>query len=267
MALFEELSSVRITDALRAGARQNMFKMDSDGKIRIKTTSELDSPWLITKPDPLRCCHVWNPIWFAFFQMIPVGCLNCWKIIYRPRNLRQLFMIWEKQKRSGHVAKSGAERRGYSGEKGGYLSCWYTPLDVGLKGGRELFKEVSWALPGLPLHLKRGCTEMEDHFGPSDKWDAHRTEFAAMEAFLENLFEIPEWRFDTPQALELDAKRRLIIHAFEHGDKTYLDFVEAQFRMEPVHYDSSIHREEDYANTFSRDIPEEIDSSRIVSLH
>ena len=106
-------------------------------------------------------------------QFVPSGCMDCFKVVARPKNLKGLFAISKLQKRLGRSAKCGIEHRTHVfGLYGGY---WY---NRGLNEGLERYREVRKAIdedpelgPDINVILKRACTEMEMEVGPSDKWE------------------------------------------------------------------------------------------------
>ncbi len=158
--------------------------------------------------------------------------------------------------------KSGLETRSLTGEVGGYGSFWYAPLDGGLKQAREMYELVKTKMTTLlgekpeGLILKRGCTEMEHHtirlgIGGSDKWDDGAEHYDMIQAMADVTFLEPEVeKAKEPGVMVVHTKRYWIEWAFEHGDKTYLNYTEGAFKPEIVEYAGSVHSERDYRTTW-----------------
>jgi hypothetical protein len=107
--------------------------------------------------------------------------MECYKVVLFLDALSDVYLVEALQQSGPYPAKVGAETR--SAVKGRRFGAyWYC---VGLDEGQERYREIKkWCLanliPNIPrtwkLVLKRGCTEFEQHMGPSDKWvrsDAH----------------------------------------------------------------------------------------------
>ena len=256
MAMYEELSKINIVRPIIG-----VHKMDPDGRIGIPLTMNLQNPWLENGIDHQRKCMLWLQTYFKRFQVLPKGCTECWKTYYFPETLKELMEIYRFQQEDSKTfvnitAKCGIEVRPFTARLGGYGAFWYNPLGCGLAQARKNTYTLSEAL-GKKLLLKRGCTEMEHYtkrafgFG-SDDWNkvlGPRQRF--MEELLDSTFyikgEVPD---RTPEALAVEIKMRWIEHAAEHGDKTYLDFVDEPFFPSIVQYAGSIHNPKDYKGDY-----------------
>jgi hypothetical protein len=102
--------------------------------------------------------------------------------------------------------------------------------------------------------LKRGCTEFELAYNPTDKWDDFATKYGwdGKEHLLDQLFVVNpltiKVEMNTPPMLEAHIVRKWIEWAFEHNDKTYLEYVDAPFKQELLNYEN---REDVYVDSGS----------------
>ena len=105
-------------------------------------------------------------VWFPLYNIIPIGCMDCYKVVVRPRSLDELLSLHKLQKELGYPSKCGIEgRESVRGNWGGYF------YNHGLPDGLKCYKDIrSRIKEEIPIILKRGCTEYEMRFGPSDKW-------------------------------------------------------------------------------------------------
>lgn len=243
--LFEDLCSIDlITPIERAIATGHMPPPNTEGKIQLENAWDPERNWVDVCYDPNRRCDLWLDVIFRYYRIVPRGCRSCWKVTVRPKTLKQLMDVSEIQHKRNINAKSGIEKRDYTGNKGGYAAFWYAPLDGGLKGGRELYDLVKKDLKdtGLEPSLKRGCTEMEMAYNPSSKWDeiAKNNGWDAREDILNDFF-IKGKRVEEPI---LVYKTHSLIswmkYAKAHGDPTIVEFMEEHNLVRPVeHYHQS----------------------------
>lgn len=138
--------------------------------VRSDSCLEFQGPWLYTVPEPRACfrCHT---ILFDTLSMMPVRCLQCWKVVVSPRTLTELFALARLQDEMGHSSKCGMEPRNYVNRLyGGYF--YNDSLPEGLDCWEKVREAVTDTIsPDVPVILKRGCTEFERKCGPSDQWD------------------------------------------------------------------------------------------------
>jgi hypothetical protein len=196
----------------------------SDGKIVGNYRTDPEVPWHYIKHSEWSRCHLWHNIFFDIFKMLPSECLNCYKVVVRPRTLKEHFALEELMYVLNRDSKLGIEiRPQVCGLYGAYF------YNRGLDEGMERYKEVREAVsdiisPDIPVILKRGCTEFESSFGPSDKWDwLIREGQVAYEKVLDEIFEIPR-ETHTPTYLVDYVHAKWIQWAHQNGDKTYLEF-------------------------------------------
>jgi len=252
MALLEELNEINLVPPLRRKLASGELRVNLDGKIEQTFRFNVDPVWIHVRYSEDRECGMWHKIHFDLFQFVPSPCFDCWKVVAKPRNLKETMKILDLQKELDLPSKVGMEKREYSGDLGGWSAFWYAPLAGGLAGARELFKKVSEAVadnidPDIRVYLKRACTEMEMGIGPSDKW-VWNPNLALIEDLVNVSFVHPPKNLPTPKFLEVDVMTRWIYWAAIHGDETYLDYVERPFGLiaKAVEYQGSIHNEKDF---------------------
>jgi len=248
MGAYEEWKMLDIITPI-VGKLPITFTESGEPKVYLRWDATPKSPWITRFVEKDRECELWSYNYFTYYGFIPAGCRSCWKVVMEIPTVRQLMKIEEYQRTCEYGCKCGAETRPVTGKLGRYGAYWYAPLDGGLAGGRKMFKFLQKEFPGVKLLLKRGCTEMEAKWSPSDKWDefAEKAQWDFYEELLNTLFvmeDVPSGR--TPSMLKPVIKARWIEWAFENGDETYLDFVDKPFKKNYLTYQSSIHNDNDY---------------------
>jgi len=206
---------------------------ESDGKISAKKHLGWETPWHHVRHSGDLDCGLWHKVIFDVISMalpadrrfVPSECQDCYKVVIRPKTLKQLFAVLDMQKAMSSPCKCGIETRPtVHGLYGGY---WY---NRGLSQGLERYKEVR-ALAGANRHLgpevkvilKRACTEFEFACGPSDKWRI-TDEQIALEALVNRTFERDIINWVQPEWAIAYIHRKWIEWAYQNGDATYSDF-------------------------------------------
>jgi hypothetical protein len=190
---------------------------------------EPDSPWIFQAGEDQRHCRKWNQVYFLLYGIISRHCFNCYKVVVRPKTLKELMKVREIQKKLGISGKCGVERRPTSMSKGLYAGFWYCPLGGGLEGARELHKKVELEVKReigfqTPVILKRACTEMEDAIGPSDGWCFPEVQHR-VEDYLDSIYEVEQMITEQPEFLKVHILKEWIEHAWENRDETVREFL------------------------------------------
>ncbi len=192
------------------------------------------APWVMIKYPKGLNCRLYFDVFFRqfghIFKQPPSRCQSCWKVVVKPQTVVQLFTLMELQDRIKdklYGCKCGMEERHYvNGLYGGYF---YNRTKKEGKKCLELVKEeVNKTIGDIPVFLKRACTEMEDKFGDSDKWEVtqdHVRDEIEISQYIKD-FEDPK----QPQYVKLHIMRRWIEFACKNGDETYLELCN-----EPLH--------------------------------
>ena len=167
-----------------------------DGKLKMNNVSLAhDVPWLYGPApipglleDGIDCGYLTILHDHVFGgKAVPLFCMECYKVGVEPKSLEQVHKIadWQQSEcaEKEWPCKVGAEARPYSKKVwGAHFYC------RGLEEAKERYKEVrAWIDENLgkdvKVFIKRGCTEFEQHAGPSDKWQkVHRQDEIEAEA-------------------------------------------------------------------------------------
>jgi len=75
-----------------------------------------------------------------------------------------------------------------------------------------------------PVILKRGCTEMENHFGPSHLWQ-YTKEMRIKEELLESTIELVQPKVPQPSLVQTHVYAIWINYAFRMGDPTARKYI------------------------------------------
>lgn len=138
----------------------------STGKMTARMGVKTASEWIHPNPDPGKKCNLYQEI-FSAFNFIPRKCLDCWKVVVKPRTLFELMKVYAFQKEFvkdhigvGRFCKCGIETREYVNyEYGAYFYC--DSLKHGLHRHQQVRNSIDEINPGIPVILKRYCTEFE----------------------------------------------------------------------------------------------------------
>lgn len=221
------------------------FISADDGKIH-KTEEYKDNPatpptipWMfVSNPRGLHC-DWWRTI-VDMFNFIPSGCRCCWKVVVRPRTLAELMQLWEMQKAMVKedptcFCKCGIEKRSYVfGNYGGYF--YNRSKEEGLKRKKMVREWVDkWISPDVSVTLKRGCTEIEMKFGPSDGEAYEESEESKWwEAQIKEGCKMVPWKYKQPPAMQYKVIREWIKYAWSIGDPTVFSFTEGKPLVPPA---------------------------------
>lgn len=172
---FEDLQMADLIQPLINDFNRGVAEIKGDKIVYDYKQTSPDTPWYFHVIEKERSCTLWHKICFEKFHILPRGCMHCWKLVCRPKNLEELFELNKLQAKMTTPCKCGIDIRVTETYKGIYLGFWYAPL-MDLEGARELYKEVRRKVRGAlsldtSVILKRGCTEMENAFGPSNLWE------------------------------------------------------------------------------------------------
>ena len=258
VSFYEQLCAIDIIDPVVSLFLEGKIKTGLDGKLRLHDVIALNRTWTIAKMCPERKCAKWLSIYHQVYKILSPPCKQCWKIVYHPYNIRELIEVQKFQTQLDLPSKCGIEQRDFTSGLGAYRAFWYCPFTEGLRGGRRHFEKIKLELEehfgesfirekikSDHLYLKRGCTELERDFGPSDKWDEidHSRKFTLLETVWEDPGNVD--REFSP--LIYTNYKRWIEYAVAHGDSTVLTYVKGKALGVPsVKYHDSAHREDDF---------------------
>lgn len=223
-----------ILEHLRPLWERGGFKLrEADGKLVGTPNMAIEGPWHYIKHKWEFDCFTWHHVIFEHiskrqvlgFKFVPSRCQECFKVVIRPKTLKQLFALEKLQIAMDKPCKCGIEIRDtVHGLYGGYFYC------KGLEEGLKRFSEVRQAIdtdkylgPEVPVILKRACTEYELECGPSDKWEIY-PEQLQIEAMVDQYLSKDDVARVQPQHVIWHLHRKWIEYAYAHGDETYLEF-------------------------------------------
>lgn len=223
--------ATKIVTWLQAGA----FKLRDDGKFAYDSRMSWDSPWHHVRMHPMLKCTLWHQIMFDVISLnlpsnqrfVPSNCHQCYKVVVRPKTLKQLFALLEMQKRLDLPSKCGIERReSVHGLYGGYF------YNIGLEAGRECYKKIRGEVDNdqklgrdITVLLKKACTEYEHEMGPSDKWQITEDQLA-IEGLAETLIAQNDVLQRQAEHIQRHIHLKWIEWAYAMGDPTYAEFTD-----------------------------------------
>ena len=261
VSFYEQLCAIDIIDPILELWQQGKMSAGLDGKFRLHDELALNRLWLFGAFCPERDCTKWLNIYHRYYKILPPPCKNCWKVVMAPQTILELIEVQKLQAELKWPSKVGLEQRDYTSGLGGYRAFWYCPFAKGLTGGRAHFKRVqkalekhfgkekiAWYLKAGKLYLKRGCTELERDFGPSDKWDLidHSVKFNLLESVWETPKKPDNIKEEFSPLIYTNLKR-WIEFAIAHGDPTVSQLVGGGILGIPaVKYHNSAHLEGDF---------------------
>ena len=168
--IFRHIVSTDIIDKLQPELEEKYYLDPETHRYKSKGRIELtETPWVHAKQDPSKDCKYYHFI-FGKLGFIPKRCLKCWKVVVRPRTIKELWLLYHVQLRMDRYSKCGIEERPYvRGLYGGYF------YNNSYEEGRQCQIEVKQAIKGyigydLPVILKRYCTEFEVKLKDSMKY-------------------------------------------------------------------------------------------------
>jgi hypothetical protein len=261
-SLYIQLCAIDIITPILRIWQERKMSAGLDGKFRLHDEMNLARTWIIAKICPERSCGKWLSIYHRFYRILSPPCKDCWKVVMAPRTLTDLMEVQKLQEKLGWPAKAGLEQRDYTSGIGSYRAFWYCPFTKGLEGGRVHFKRVQkalekhfgkekidWYLEHGLFYLKRGCTELERDFGPSDKWDL--IDHSAKFDLLESVWETPNELEEEFSPLKYTNLKRWIefatAYAKTSGDSTVVQCIGGKsLGVQLVTYHNSAHLDGDF---------------------
>lgn len=254
MALYEELCEIDVLGPVSELLMQGRLKLGYDGKILLERGLLPNQPWLYTKVLTDRKCGKYLQIYFGRYRFIPKVCRHCWKVVWTGDRIEQLFVVMKLQEEFSCASKCGVEQRAETGKLGKYQGFWYAPIAEGLEGGRKLYNQVvdklarEKILRGPNIILKRGCTEMEQSWPPSERWDeyAERYKWDRYEGLCDAVFVDSYDYTPEPLIMKIHVLKTWIEYAAAHGDPSVEGFSAKDIILKLMQYQGSVHNEKDY---------------------
>jgi len=164
-----------INEAVMSLAKSGVTPSLVNGKICFATTQKPGGPWVYIRYSRHNCTILRTFIHQliskrlpAKERFIPSECQGCYKVVIRPESYNDFLSLLPIMRKLDFASKLGIEKReSVDALYGAYFYC------DGLDHGKLRLDQVNLALTGTKMtaFLKRGCTEYEAEFGPSDTWE------------------------------------------------------------------------------------------------
>ena len=241
MSYYEDLKKNDVVSWILPLIKSGTYQVRrSDGRFKLQPVQEpYESPWHhIGYAEGGNCPYLHQHLFDVISPRTPAGkfiprkCQNCYKIVIRPKNLRQLFALENLLEQIKWPSKCGIEKRSYTPlskhRYGGYI------YNKGMQEGLERLQIIRKHIadhpvlgPDVESYLKRSCTEMEMAFPDSSKWtvtdEQNRVE------------DLLDWLIIADIPASMTSKHVLDrIHmgwvewAAENGDETYLEYTDGR---------------------------------------
>ena len=147
-----------------------------------------------------------------------------------------IFQNYQYQKELRRASKSGIELRPFV--CGNYGSYFYNDSK---EEGLDIKDVVKKDFPDLPVILKRGCTEFEMAYGPSDRW-GHTVQSQELEEILDATLMEVGWdgkpkkmnNQNSPHYVMEHTKRGWVDFAYDRGDLTYKNYTDGEIISAPI---------------------------------
>ena len=261
LSYYEQLKAIDVITPVYDAWTKGQIKCNiSTGKFSLHREIGINRPWTFASVCTDRKCAKWLDVYHRFYKILSPPCKQCWKVVYAPVTITELLDMQQFQQKLGWPGKCGTEQRDYTSGLGGYRAFWYCPFYGGLEGGRKHFQKIKNVLIdqfGAKLiesreaegrfFLKRGCTEYERDFGPSNQWD--KIDHSAMYNILETVWEDPAEMEKEWPPMVITNRRRWIELAVAHNDQEVLNYVKGPTLGIPsVKYQDSEHSPKDFKN-------------------
>jgi len=218
------------TGMLRSAIGSGRITSADDGSYELNMRMSDITPWLFIKNVSSTKCYLWHHVYFEHCDFIPTPCYSCWKIVVRPANIKAAFDFHDIMQYLDFPSKIGWEARPtVFGTFGAYF--YNRSLDEAKRklpqiqdaaSRIELLKNPFTGETIKPI-IKRGCTEFEHKFGPSDKWEMSEKD-KLKEKTLEELITFNNKNFPQPDHRAATIFRLWIHNAFMMGDQTVSEF-------------------------------------------
>ena len=236
MSYYRELRRRDVFDWMDPLLRKGTFHVRrSDGKLEHGPMYEAyTTPWHHIRNAQGAKCPYLHRLCFEISPRTPAGqfvprrCQRCWKVVIRPRTLKELFALEDLLVKLDLPSKCGIERRSYSpcskNRYGGYIYNMSPQEGTDrLKVIRELVHNDPGLGEGVDVYLKRGCTEMEMAMGRSDEWKVTDIQ-NEVEDYLDWLVVMDVEESGQAKHVLNKVHMTWIEWAAEIGDETYLEY-------------------------------------------
>lgn len=220
--LHDLLSKDIIAGALKLFASGYYIDPRTD-KITTKLQRRIDHSWIHIKPesDEVKCTL--HRLIFSCYNFVPTYCLDCWKVVVKPRTVEQLFDLYDLMTELDYPSKCGIEdkREWVSGLYGGYF---YNRGKAQALSRKAEVKPLVEKRVGhdVSVYVKRFCTEFEIRLCPGKSGTYQQPQG------IKQIEELAYANFDDfmvenglqPEFQKTHIKAEWLKFASKHGDKT-----------------------------------------------
>jgi hypothetical protein len=171
-----------INEAIITLGKSGIVPSLNGGKVCFGTNQKPGGPWVYIKYSKHNCTMLRTFIHQLISKRLPLKerfipseCQKCYKVVIRPESYDDLLKLYPIMKELDFASKLGIEKReSVDSLYGAYFYC------NSLKEGLDRLDTVNFALTGtnMKAFLKRGCTEYESEFGPSNTWEVKTGQYA-----------------------------------------------------------------------------------------
>jgi len=156
---------------------------------------------------------------------IPSGCQACWKVVVRPANVYELFMLLGVLQAAGFPSKCGMDHRRHTSQPyGGFVYCDDKEQAMEYREFlRPMVEQELSKATADKMIVKRGCTEFDQKL-PSDQWTmtpAHRE----LERYLTDMFVFNGYEYHESEATIAFKLQDFILFANSIGDLSWKNVV------------------------------------------
>jgi len=208
--------------------RQGQLFKDEEGVYKIASATPFESVWHHVSVEGGHDCAYWHNVIKTKGlgkgeSFIPIACMNCWKIVVRPQNIKQLFILLALQQEMNVRSKCGIETRWtVHGLYGGYF--YTSSLEEGLERYKQVREKIDeWLGKDVKVLLKRGCTEYELAHGDSSLWKPYEGQEEVEAWIKDNLKVVSITSLSQDEAAFGLIHAKWVKFAFAHGDSAYLE--------------------------------------------
>jgi len=223
---YSNLLGYDATGILKNAIDAGMVHNRDDGRFEVKVNYGAITPWVFIMHQMDMDCYLWHYIYFERCGFIPSPCHFCFKIVVRPANLKAAFDFHDIMCELDYPSKIGWEQRDFVfGNFGAYF------YNTSLEEAKDKIGIITDAAKNIELLdnpftgekfnpiIKKGCTEFEYKFGPSDQWIVSE-EQKLKESILKDTLVFDNKDFDQADHRKATIFRLWIHNAFKAGDKT-----------------------------------------------
>ena len=229
------------------------YILNHEGKLTPAITSKsVSAPWVYTRATGTLPCTLCTEVMFGALNIFPRQCLNCWKVVVRPRTVKELILLLElEDNHTKRPCKCGIELRDHvPALYGGYF--YNQSKEQGLECLEDVRGLVSEHIsPDIKVTLKRYCTEFELKFGPSSQIeesllrgyyindDGSKTpimkigEMQIWEQIAMQIFDVKEDKTRQAPFVRQHVICEWFKFAFKHGDMTVKEFFDGESLYTP----------------------------------